>query len=124
MNYKESIKENLKSIRKVLDEDVSDVDIVNVQNKALALTQLSGLASESKASARKLLEKARLEHLTNIQDENLPASIMSKKLDALCCDELALYEYADRINASISHTLDTLRSIISLYKSELENSLK
>ena len=118
------VKVNLKSIRDVLDSDVIDCDISSIQNKALQITQLSGLASESKGTTKKILEQARLFHLSVIQNEKIPASIMSKKLDALCHDELALYEYADRINASISHTLDALRTIISLYKTELENMNK
>lgn len=118
------LKKNLKSIRDCLDADIIDVDISMVQNKALQLTQLSGLASECKATAKKLLEQARLKNLSTIQNEALPASLMSKKLDAMCADELALFEYSDRINASISHSLDTLRTIISLYKTELENMNK
>ena len=101
-DIKDSLRKNLKSIRDELDKDVIDLDILMVQNKALRLTQLSGLSSECKGTARKVLEKSRLENLIKIQNENIPASIMSKKLDAMCYDELALLEYADRINASIS----------------------
>ncbi len=45
-------------------------------------------------------------------------------IDAECNDEEALFVYADRINAGLSHSLDALRSVISLAKSEMENSLK
>lgn len=121
---KNKVRENLRIIREILDADVIDSNIEMIQNKALKLTQLSGLASECKAAARKVLENARLLNLSEIQHEKVPVSMLMKKLDAMCADELALYEYSDRINASITHNLDTLRSIISLYKEELRNNFE
>jgi hypothetical protein len=125
--YFTAIENNLNSIRETLDLEVGgasvhDVDIDAIYNKALAITQLAGLASESKSKARKILENARLIAIYEVKDEKMAASIMSKTIDAMCADELALYEYADRINASISHSLDTLRSCISLHKEYLNKS--
>ena len=120
----ESVKEKLASIRAVLDADVVDVDIISVQNKMINLTQMSGLSAECVASSVKLLEQNRLKVLNEIKDSGYPASIMSKMIDANSSDQLALLKYADRINAAVTHSIDGLRSVISLYKEELSNNLK
>jgi hypothetical protein len=116
---KPQVKRNLKAIREVLDLDVSDTVIEDVVTKMHKLINLVGLASESKATARKILEEKRLVQLSEIKDSKYPPTVLLKIVDANCADELALYEYADRINASISHSLDSLRTIISLRKEEM-----
>lgn len=121
---KTSIAKNLSSIRKILDTDVTGTDIESVVEKGKLLTQLSGTAAESKSQAVKLLKLKELEVLSKIKDSGLQPSIVSKMLDAECYEEHALFTYADRINASISHSVDYLRTVISLHKSEIENSLK
>lgn len=124
MEARHSIIENLQKIRDVIDSDVTGCDIVSVQDKMLNLTQLSGLSAESLASATALLKQSELIALNKIKDDGYPASIMSKMIDAECADQIALVKYADRINAAITHTIDGLRSVISLYKEELSNNLK
>lgn len=110
-------------IREAIDADVIDADIVNIQNKLLRLTQLMGLSAEANASAKKLLHIKEREVLFAM-DKTLPASIQSKNLSAECYNEIAILEYSDRLNAALTHCCDGLRSIISLYKVEVSNSLK
>jgi hypothetical protein len=119
----ERLRTNIKEIRKTLDADVVDSDIINVQNKLIALTQLSGLASECKGTAKKLLEIARLKALMEM-DKERTGNLAMLEINAKCADQHAMYEYSDRICSSITTTCDSLRSIVSLYKSELENGLK
>jgi hypothetical protein len=115
---------NLKLIRETLDADVVDSDILNIQNKLLSLTQLSGLAAESKGTAKKLLEVARLKAFMKAMDDGTTGNLAMVQINALCADQAGMLEYADRICSSITVTCDSLRSVISLHKSELENSLK
>lgn len=123
-DLEKDLRVNLTAIRKVLDEDVIDSDIINVQNKLLALTQLSGLAAESKGLAKKLLEVQRLKSFMEVQPEKLPPTMAMAKINSMCSDQLGMLDYADRINAGLTHGIEGLRSVLSLYKSELENSLK
>lgn len=113
----------LNAIRKAVDSDIIDVDIDAQKNKMIALTQLIGLSAETKASAKKLLLKKELEVLSGL-DKELAPSVVTRKLNAECYEEAALLEYSDRLNSALIHTIDAIRTIISLYKSELENSLK
>lgn len=119
-----SLKENLNSIRQLIDADVTGVDIDSLIEKGKRLAQMMGLSAECKAAARKDVENARIAALIQIENKKYPPSVMLKIAEAMCADELELFEYADRLNAGITHQLDYYRSVISLHKTELENSLK
>lgn len=112
----------LNVIREALDADVIGADIDSVQNKLLKLTQLMGTSAEANASAKKLLSQKELEIMMSM-DKKLAPSIQSKFLNAQCFEQEALLEYADRLNAGIVHACESLRTVISLYKEEMRNSL-
>lgn len=118
-----TLKEKLDSIRVALDADVTGVDIDSLVEKGKALAQLIGLSAECKAEARKKLEQSRLRALLHHQDIKSPM-VQLKLAEADCADEVRDFEYADRLNAGITHQLDYYRSVMSLHKTELENSLK
>jgi hypothetical protein len=120
---REETAQALNAIRKAIDADVIDADIVMVQNKMLGLTQLIGLSAEAKATAKKLLHIKETQVLYAM-DKELSPSVQVRKLNAECFEELALLEYADRLNAALTHNIDALRSVISFRKTEIENSLK
>lgn len=120
-----NLNSSLKSIREVLDSDTVDTDIENVLNKLQALIQLSGLASECKARAKQSLEEARLLSIIRLRELKPPLqpSLLLKMAEAECAKENASFVYADRLNASISHSIEGLRSVISWQKEELNKSL-
>ena len=119
-----TLKEKLDSIRIALDADVLGTDIESVVDKGKALAQLIGLSAECKAEARQKLEKARVIEFASLTGKKITPSILIKLVDAGCADQIKDLEYADRLNAGITHQLDFYRSVISLHKTEIENSLK
>lgn len=119
-----SLKEKLNSIRALIDADVSNVDIDSVINKGHQLSQIFGLSAECEGEARTALNKARRIALIELEKKNYPPSVLLKIAEAMCEEETAQVEYSDRLNAAITHQLDFYRSVISLHKAELENSLK
>lgn len=121
---KSRLGKSLKAIKDLLESDIMDVDIESQKNKLLKLTQITGLAAEVKAQAKKLLRMRELEVLKELQEKKIAPSILSKLISSRCHDEEAMLEYADRLNAGVSHSIDGIRSVISLYKTELENSMK
>ncbi len=123
MKTKEDTIKALNSIREAIDSDIIDVDIDMQKNKMIALTQLIGLSAECNASAKKILLKKELEVLKSLPPD-MPPMKVHKFVNAECWEEGAMLEYADRLNAALVHSIDAIRSIISLYKVELENSLK
>lgn len=125
MNKAETIiwlTENLKAIRETLDAPVTEIE--EKDGKLMRLTQLVGLAAECKGHAKKVLRMKDLETLTKYMETTIAPSKLNKIIEAESFSEAGLYEYADRINAGISHAIEGLRTSISLYKTELENSLK
>jgi hypothetical protein len=118
-----NLRRDLASIRAILDTQIEDCDESIIQEKIMQLTQICGLAAQCKGSAKKLLELARLKAMLEMGTDytgNLAMTFINSK----CANELGLFEYADRINASLTHNIDGLRSVLSYRKSELENSLK
>src|SRR5690625_2941318 len=120
---KKKVRKDLAFIRGVLDQDIIDTDISSQQNKGYMLTQCVGLAAGSKAACKKILEQTKLIKFAEHKSEKLSPSVMLEVIKMECADELALLEYADRINAGLSHSLDMIRTAISLYKEELKNQL-
>jgi hypothetical protein len=118
------LKEKLDSIRVALDADVSGVDIESIVEKGKALAQLIGLSAECKAEAKAKLERSRVLAFATLTGKKLPPSVLLKLVDAECADQIQDFEYADRLNAGITHQLDYYRTVISLHKTELETSYK
>lgn len=122
MKTQAEITVSLNVIREAIDSDVIDLDIVNVTNKLLKLTQLMGLSAETKASCKKMLgikERCVFEMI----DKKIPPSVQIRILNAECYEENAMLEYSDRLNAAIVHSIDGLRSVVSLYKQEMASGI-
>jgi hypothetical protein len=119
-----TLKDKLDSIRAALDADVKGVDIDSLVEQGKALAQLIGLSAECKAEAKRQLERARVLAVASLSGKKLSPSVLLKLADSNCADEIYNFEYADRLNAGITHQLDYYRSVISLHKTELENSMK
>lgn len=115
-----TLNEKLNSIRKIIDMEIVD-DIESVMGKANAISGVIGLSAECKAQAKKQLELARMKAFIELEGRQISPSVQLKMIDAHCSDELAAYEYADRLNAGITHQLDLLRTTISYRKEEMAN---
>lgn len=113
-----TLNEKLNSIRKIVDMEIAD-DVESVMGKAQAISGIIGLSAECKAQAKKQLELARLKALSELQNKDYSPSVTLKAIDAHCADELAAYDYSDRLNAGITHQLDLLRTTISYRKEEI-----
>lgn len=120
-----TLAEKLTSIRGLLDVNTSDVDTDSIAGHAQDLAAMIGLSAECKADARRRMEEARLIALKAlIGDKKVTPSILLKMADGAISEEIKVFEYADRLNAGITHKLDLMRSIISLRKTEIENSMR
>jgi len=121
---KPTLKTKLNSIRALIDQDISGCDIDTVIEKGKALASMIGLSAECKAEARKAADNRLLIAINELSSRDYSPSVLLKIAGAMCADENAAFEYADRLNAGIAHQLDFYRSVISLHGKELENSLK
>lgn len=124
MAEKISIGAKLKAIRDLVEVDVSDCEVDDVEKHGKRLAAIIGLSAETMADAKKRLDLRLLQAIKQLEGKNYPPSVLLKLAQAECAEEAATYDYADRLNAGITHQLDFYRSVLSKYKAELENSLK
>lgn len=118
----QEIENNCKKIREDMDLEVPNSDIDGMVGKLGRLSSLIGLSSECMRFAKQNLLLKQMEILKVNKNTGLSPSVLSKTIDSESWSEHGLYEYCDRINAGLVHTIEALRSIISLHKSEMEQS--
>lgn len=120
----DTLREKMIAIRDLLDVPTKELALESLVAHAQDLAAMIGLSAEVKADCRRNLENGRAIALKMHMDKKVTPSILLKLADGACADELAQYEYADRLNAGITHQLDLIRSVISLRKTELEHSMR
>lgn len=120
----ESLREKMIAIRELIDVQTKELGMESLVAHGQDLASMIGLSAEVKSEARRNLENARLAALKMSMDKKVTPSILLKMADGACADQHAQYEYADRLNAGITHQLDFIRSVISLHKTELETSMR
>lgn len=119
-----TIASKLKAVRDLIEVDLSGVDIDEVEAHGKRLAAIIGLSAETMAHAKKQLDLRLLQAIKQLEGKGYPPSVLLKLAQAECAEEAATYDYADRLNAGITHQLDFYRTVISKYKAELENSMK
>lgn len=124
MEKSPTIENKLNFIRKLVDTDLANCEINDVEAHGKRLAAIIGLSAETMAQAKKQLDLRLLQAIKQLEGKDYPPSVLLKMAQAECAEEAATYDYADRLNAGISHQLDYYRTCISKWKTELENSLK
>ena len=115
---------NTEQIRNVLDTPVSPDDLTGVQDKLIRLIEVAGLASFTEAKAKALYEQELGVAYTNALGENMNTGHSGVQIVAKgrVGHILQVVSYAERLGRNISHSMDALRTIISLQKEELSQS--
>lgn len=120
-----NIKDKAESLRMVIDREVNILDIEALLGKLSDLINISGLSAEIVPSAkleyRNKQEKVILDLMEN--PVNLSASATNELIKARAAKEEAFYDYTALLDKRLSYSMDALRSIISLRKTEIQNSL-
>lgn len=123
MNKEQTFNQKANAIREAIDLEVTKEDLDGLQGKLLRLTTLIGLSAELKARAIADLKRAELMAYASYKSEKLLPSIFKVIIEGETADERGKLELADRLNAGIAHAMEGLRTIISLKKEEMKNSL-
>lgn len=116
--------EKLQAIRAEVERDLTGHSIDELEEHGKRLASLFGLSAETMAEAKKLMDRKLLQAIQGNKGNDYPPSVLLKISQAQCAEEAAVYDYADRLNAGITHQLDFYRTVISKYKAELENSMR
>lgn len=114
------IESNANVIKAELEKEVQQGDIQAVVDKLSKLSSLSGLSAELMKHAKAGVLYKQKEIINQEANRGLNPSIMKLKIEAELWEEIALHTYCDRLNAALTHSSDSLRTIISLYKQEMQ----
>ena len=115
---KNDFNEKVKLIKQAIEMEVTQDDLQGLQGKLLRCVTLFSLSSEMCARATVDLRNAELIVLKEF-GTGTGATAMIK---ARTGEEQGKQELADRLNAGLTHTCESLRSLISLKKIEFEKT--
>lgn len=108
----------VEAIKKAIEMEVSQDDLEGLQGKLLKCVNLFALSAEMCARATVDLRNAEL----RVIQEHGVGTGASMRLKAMTAEEQGRMELADRLNAGLTHTIEGLRTMISLKKSEYEKA--
>lgn len=119
------LSDKAKSIRMVLDREVDILDIESLLGKLNDLTNISGLSAEIVPSAKLEYRNAQEVVIRDLMENptNLPASTTNELIKARTGKEESFWEYTVLLDKRLSYSQESLRTIISLRKTELQNSI-
>jgi len=115
-----TIGENLESIRVVLNCEPCTID--DKDGKLSKLASLTGLAAECQAQAGALYKEQLAMAIRILVKEKYSATQIKQLAEGEVTEYSMMYEYSVRISSAIAHSIDAIRTQISLHKTELVNS--
>ena len=127
MKYIEETKIKLtsecKEIQQYLEITCSD-DPAEIQQRGTELSVFLARTGKMLADAKQIYNVERAEELANIisdiEKSKFSAKVQNALVDSLCNDTKYLVDWIDRLNASCTHQLDFLRTLISKAKAEMQ----
>ena len=120
METAEDIKNALNTIHEEMELHVDYDDVDGLIEKGMRLSALIPTSNIALARSKELLNIRKAE-IIKLNMNDFQPSILIKIAEGEAASEDALYTEADRINKMLVHSLDFLRSAISMRKAELEN---
>jgi len=119
------LKQKAEAIRMVIDREVDILNIEGLLNKLSDLVNISGLSAELVPSAKLTYRTAQERVILHLMENpvNLSASATNELIKARTGKEESFWEYCALLDKRLSYSIDALRSIISLRKVEIENSI-
>jgi hypothetical protein len=115
---KNDFNEKVRLIKQAIELEVTQDDLDGLQGKLLKCVTLFALSSEMCARATVDLRNAELRVLL----EHGTGTGASMRLKAMTGEEQGRMELADRLNAGLTHTIEGLRTMISLKKDEMKTT--
>lgn len=114
------------SIREVLDRDTERDNGDAVAYQIVDLTALLGTSASVMSSLFFKKEKAKLQVFEAIAGDGtkITPSLQKAMVDAKCGGYGSAYEYADRLQSALVHSIDGLRSVLSWIKSEKQATMQ
>lgn len=117
----EYVDSRLLDIYNIISCTYNDPTIVEAINRMEGLNaylaESAKIVADAKFNLLKAKQKAYDDYLS--LGKTLPPSVVTDYIKSRCPDQERAFSFAERINASITHQIDSLRTITSALKSEL-----
>jgi len=101
---------------------------VQLMEYGFQLQQWMAFSGSQVAECKEAVHKARRQAMVNLvaslkaNGASLSPSLQKDYVNDLCGKEIMLYELAGRVNATCTHSLDFIRTCISLLKAEMQQT--
>jgi len=120
------IKEHCKAVKELIDKPIDPENRDELVGKLNDLIAISGLSASNMANAKLEWRKAQEVIIEGLMTDpvNLSASLTNDYVKSRCGMYEAAHEMADRLDKKLGGAIEGLRTLISLHKTEIENSLK
>ena len=118
------VKDKLDYISDLLGAEVDPQNPDEMLAKLNTLISNAGYVAGLVAETEQAYKYALLEAYKQTVEDKPPSTVHGKVLESMVASESAAHTYADKINASLKLAVEGLRTMISLYKTEAENSVR
>lgn len=119
----EQLKEKAEKMQMFLERELPDEpnELIDVlKNVGILIAQSGRMLADAKYFKDTIVNGAIMESLKKSYEERLSASVINKYVETAARDQAFLVNWIDRLNSCASHQKDSLRTIISYRKKELE----
>lgn len=120
----QKIKKQLDEIAGVVQLQVDPQNPDEMTEKLNQLITYSGNVAYCVAKSERLYKEALLRNYHKSLEDKPSSTVHSKVVEAMTAEENELYNLADRINAALKVSIEGLRTMISLFKSEMDNATR
>lgn len=111
-------------IVEIIGKEVNPQNPDDLTAKLTELIAYSGNVAQLVAETEEVYKVAILQAYKETIDDKPPSTVHGKVIEAMAADASATHTYADKLNASLRMSIDGLRTLISLYKTETENATR
>lgn len=111
-------------IKDVVDANYNPEDIKKVQGQLVRLTSISSNVADVLGWSKKVLLDAKEEARRKVVKAGLTAKEVEIVIDSKVSDQEAFYLFCKTLEQHVRSHIDSVRTIISLRKTEIENNLK
>ena len=116
---RDQILANLNDINAQISTEINHIIIGLVEEKLVKLSSLMGTSAECLRYAKLAVGKRQQVLMNTEKAAGMQPSVLKMWIEGEMAEEIAIYTFADRVNAAIVHCSDSLRTVISKYKEEL-----
>jgi|ERR1035437_313193 hypothetical protein len=111
-------------VNEAITLELPNDDIDSMVGKLNKLSSLTGTMATCVADAKRLLRHKQLIILKENSTKGMTPTVLNKTIETECGDEESLELYCEKLRSGLTGTINSLVTLISLWKTELQESGK